>query len=72
MTETVLEKLGTTESTTLALKRQDGGKIRVTSTLWESPSPQCRRPAPCRGSPGTTTTRTSGRVLMTLALQPTK
>jgi hypothetical protein len=35
-------------------------------------SPQCRRPAPCRGSPGTTTTRTSGRVLMTLAPQPTK
>jgi hypothetical protein len=35
--ETVLEKLGTTESTTLALKREDGGKIRVASMLWESP-----------------------------------
>jgi hypothetical protein len=36
MTEKVLEKLGTTESTTLALKREDGGKIRVTSLLWEA------------------------------------
>jgi hypothetical protein len=33
----VLEKLGTTESTTLALKREDGGKIRVASYLWETP-----------------------------------
>jgi hypothetical protein len=33
----VLEKLGTTESTTLTLKREDGGKIRVTSLLWEAP-----------------------------------
>ena len=32
----VLERLGTTESTTLALKRENGGKIRVTSLLWES------------------------------------
>jgi hypothetical protein len=30
-----LEKLETTESTTLALKREDGGKIRVASMLWE-------------------------------------
>jgi hypothetical protein len=37
MLENVLERLGTTESTTLALKREDGGKIRVTSLLWESP-----------------------------------
>jgi Secretory lipase len=29
MTETVLEKLGTTESTTLAQKREEGGKIRI-------------------------------------------
>ena len=35
--EKVLERLGTTESTTLTLKREDGGKIRVTSLLWESP-----------------------------------
>jgi hypothetical protein len=34
--ETVLEKLGTTESVSLILKREDGGKIRVTSHLWES------------------------------------
>jgi hypothetical protein len=27
--------LGTTESTTLALKREDGGKIRLASMLWE-------------------------------------
>jgi hypothetical protein len=27
----------TTESTTLSLKREDGGKIRVTSLLWEAP-----------------------------------
>jgi hypothetical protein len=37
MTENVLEKLGATESTTLALKREDGGKIRVTSLLWPEP-----------------------------------
>jgi hypothetical protein len=35
--EKVLEKLGTTESTTLALKREDGGKIRITSQLWPEP-----------------------------------
>jgi hypothetical protein len=28
--------LGTTESTTLALKREVGGKIRVASLLWEA------------------------------------
>jgi hypothetical protein len=37
MTENVLEKLGTTEGTTLALKRENGGKIRVVSLLWEAP-----------------------------------
>ena len=31
-------RLGATESATLALKREDGGKIQVTSLLWESPS----------------------------------
>jgi len=31
----VIERLGTTEGTTLALKREDGGKIRVASILWE-------------------------------------
>jgi hypothetical protein len=77
-----LEKLETTESTTLALKREDGGKIRVASMLWEDARVILRDevlvvrnvdgPAPCRGSPGTTTTRTSGRVLMTLAPQLTK
>jgi hypothetical protein len=28
------EKLGTTESTTLSVSRETGGKIRVTSLLW--------------------------------------
>jgi hypothetical protein len=37
MLEKVLEHLGTTEDTTLALKREDGGKIRVTSMLWKAP-----------------------------------
>jgi hypothetical protein len=36
MTENVLERLGTAESTTLVFKREDGGKIRVASMLWES------------------------------------
>jgi hypothetical protein len=31
----VLERLGTTESTTLAVKRKTGDKIRVASMLWE-------------------------------------
>jgi hypothetical protein len=35
--ENVLERLGTTESTTLALRREDGGKIRITSQLWPEP-----------------------------------
>jgi hypothetical protein len=35
--ETVLEKLGTTEGAALTLKREVGGKIRVTSLLWEVP-----------------------------------
>jgi hypothetical protein len=33
--EKVLERLGTTEGTTLAVKRDEGGKIRVASMLWE-------------------------------------
>jgi hypothetical protein len=37
MTETVLEKLGSTESTTLVFKCEDDGKIRVGSLLWETP-----------------------------------
>ena len=37
MTESVLERLGTTESTTLVLTREAGGKIRVTSLLWPEP-----------------------------------
>jgi hypothetical protein len=36
-TEKVLERLGTTEGTTLALPKADGGKIRVTSLLWPEP-----------------------------------
>jgi len=37
MTKSVLERLATTESTTLTLKREDGGKIRNTSLLWPEP-----------------------------------
>jgi hypothetical protein len=37
LTEKVLERLGTTESTTLVLKHEEGGKIRVASLLWEAP-----------------------------------
>jgi hypothetical protein len=37
MTESVIQRLGTTEGTTLALKRDDGGKIRITSQLWAEP-----------------------------------
>jgi hypothetical protein len=69
--EKVLEKLGTTESATLSVSREVGGKIRLTSLLWPEPKvilkgevlevPNVDDPAPCRGSPGTTTTRTSGR-----------
>jgi hypothetical protein len=33
----VLERIVTTESTTLVFKRQHGGKTRVTSLLWEAP-----------------------------------
>jgi hypothetical protein len=33
--EKVIEKLATTEKTTLALAREEGGKIRVTSGSWE-------------------------------------
>jgi hypothetical protein len=35
--EKVLEKLGTTESTTLNFRREDDGKIRVGSLLWDAP-----------------------------------
>jgi hypothetical protein len=35
--EKVLERLATTESTTLTFKREDGGKIRVASLLWPEP-----------------------------------
>jgi hypothetical protein len=35
--EKVLERTGTTKSTTLAIKREDGGKIRITSLLWPEP-----------------------------------
>jgi hypothetical protein len=35
--EKVLERLGTTESTTSAVARVDGGKIRITSLLWPEP-----------------------------------
>jgi hypothetical protein len=35
--ETVLEKLGTTESTTISVSREAGGKVRVTSLLWPEP-----------------------------------
>jgi hypothetical protein len=34
MTNSVVERMGTTESVSLILKREDGGKIRVTSQLW--------------------------------------
>jgi hypothetical protein len=37
MLEKVLGRLDTTESTTLTLKREDGGKIRIASLLWDSP-----------------------------------
>jgi hypothetical protein len=37
MVEKVLEKLGTTESTTLVFKCEDDGKIRVRSLLWPEP-----------------------------------
>jgi hypothetical protein len=35
--EKVLEKLGTTESTTLAVRREESVKIRVASLLWGTP-----------------------------------
>jgi len=33
--EKVLERLGTTDGVTLAIRRETDGKMRVTSTLWE-------------------------------------
>ena len=33
--ERVLERMGVSDSQTLAVRREEGGKIRVTSTLWE-------------------------------------
>jgi hypothetical protein len=44
--EKVLERLSMTESTTLAPKREDGGKIRVTSLLWAAPKVILRGEAP--------------------------
>jgi hypothetical protein len=35
--EKVLEKLGTTESTTISVSREAGDKVRVTSLLWPEP-----------------------------------
>jgi hypothetical protein len=35
--DTVLERLGTTESTMLSVSRGAGGKVRVTSVLWHKP-----------------------------------
>jgi hypothetical protein len=35
--EKVLERLGTTESTTIAVSRETNGKIRLTSQLWPEP-----------------------------------
>jgi hypothetical protein len=35
--EKVLERLGTTESTTLTVSREAGGKVRITSLLWPEP-----------------------------------
>jgi hypothetical protein len=35
--ETVLEKLGTTESTTISVSREAGDKVRITSLLWPEP-----------------------------------
>jgi hypothetical protein len=35
--ENVLERLGITENITITIKREEGGKIRVTSLLWEAP-----------------------------------
>jgi hypothetical protein len=37
MLEKVLERMGTTESTTLTVRRETDGKIRVGSLLWETP-----------------------------------
>jgi hypothetical protein len=33
--EKVIEKLATTEKTTIAIAREEGGKIRVTSGSWD-------------------------------------
>jgi len=33
--EKVVERMATTEKTTIAVSREDGGKIRVTSKSWE-------------------------------------
>jgi hypothetical protein len=37
MLKKVLERMGTTESTTLNVKRDTDGKMRVASLLWEIP-----------------------------------
>jgi hypothetical protein len=47
--ENVLERLGITENITITItitiKREEGGKIRVTSLLWEAPKVLLRRGA---------------------------
>jgi hypothetical protein len=35
MLEKVLERMATSEDTTLVIKREDAGKMRVTSRYWE-------------------------------------
>jgi hypothetical protein len=37
MLEKVLERMATSEDTTLVIRREDGGKMRVTSRHWEDP-----------------------------------
>jgi hypothetical protein len=36
MLEKVLERLATSDDTTLVIKREDGGKMRITSRHWEN------------------------------------
>jgi hypothetical protein len=48
--EKVIEKLATTEKTTIAIAREEGGKIRVTSGSWDGEKvilKQRRRAAVC-------------------------
>jgi hypothetical protein len=39
--EKVIEKLATTEKTTIAIAREEGGKIRVTSGSWDGEKELC-------------------------------